>query len=66
MRGFITDRDLSECEKNFPGICRFYRDMRVKPATFLQLLWAFQAEYGCGGKTRGEGRPGEPPASLGH
>lgn len=62
MRGFITDRDLSECEKNFPGIVRFYRHMRHKPATFLQLLWAFHDSRGCASDGK---RPAESPAKLG-
>lgn len=29
-------------EKCFPGICAFYEALPVKPATFLQLLWAYE------------------------
>jgi hypothetical protein len=25
-----------------PGITRFYEDLAVKPATFLDLLWQFE------------------------
>jgi len=42
MRGFVTDRDLDAAEKCFPGIARFYRSMVRKPATFLELVWAYQ------------------------
>ncbi|MEZ4365326.1 MAG: hypothetical protein R2939_03440 [Kofleriaceae bacterium] len=31
-------------EQCFPGIRRFYQGMQAKPATFLQLLWAFEAD----------------------
>ena len=30
-------------EKSFPGIGRFYRALNEKPATFLQLVWMFEA-----------------------
>jgi hypothetical protein len=30
-------------EKSFPGIGRFYRALSSKPATFLQLVWMFEA-----------------------
>ena len=30
-------------EKCFPGIGRFYAEMATKPATFLQLVWLFEA-----------------------
>jgi hypothetical protein len=41
--GRITEAHLSEAEKTFPGICRLYRGMSVKPATFLQLVWHYEA-----------------------
>jgi hypothetical protein len=30
-------------EQSMPGITRFYAGLREKPATFLDLLWAFEA-----------------------
>ena len=27
-----------------PGISRFYASLDTKPATFLQLLWAFEGQ----------------------
>lgn len=66
MRGFITDRDLGECERNFPGIVRFYRGMRDKPATFLQLLWAFHDACGCSSRSSDDDAQVESPAKLGH
>ena len=30
-------------EKTFPGIGQMYRDLEVKPATFLQLVWIYEA-----------------------
>lgn len=41
MRGMITERDFEECECAFPGIVRYYRELKVKPETFLELLWDF-------------------------
>jgi len=29
-------------ESSFPGITRFYASLDEKPATFLQLVWAFE------------------------
>ncbi len=44
MRGCITERDFDEAECCFPGIADFYRSLTCKPATFLELVWAFLAE----------------------
>ncbi len=41
MRGCITERDFDEAETCFPGIANFYRELPSKPATFLELVWAF-------------------------
>ena len=41
MRGCITERDFDEAERCFPGIAAFYRELPCKPATFLELVWAF-------------------------
>ena len=41
LRGLITEKDFEECECAFPGISRYYRELKVKPETFLELLWAF-------------------------
>jgi hypothetical protein len=35
---------LPVAEKSCPGIGRFYDNLAEKPATFLQLLWAFEGE----------------------
>jgi hypothetical protein len=57
MRGFITERDFEEVDLAFPGIVRYYRELQVKPGTFLELLWGF---------THGEhGRP-QPVAVASH
>ena len=42
MQGRITERELPLAEECFPGICALYARMSVKPATFLQLLWAYE------------------------
>lgn len=41
MRGIITEIDFEECECAFPGIVRYYRELKTKPETFLELLWGF-------------------------
>jgi hypothetical protein len=43
VQGRITERQLPLAEKSFPGIGRFYRGLASKPATFLQLVWMFEA-----------------------
>lgn len=42
VRGRITEKQLPLAEGSFPGIGRFYRDLTVKPATFLQLVWLYE------------------------
>jgi hypothetical protein len=44
MVGRITERHLPMAERCYPGIRRFYDRMAQKPATFLQLVWAYEAE----------------------
>jgi hypothetical protein len=41
MRGFITDSDFDLIDQCFPGIKRYYRDLKEKPKTFLELMWSF-------------------------
>ena len=43
MQGRITEAQLPLAEQSFPGISRFYDSLDDKPATFLQLVWAFEA-----------------------
>jgi hypothetical protein len=43
VQGRITERHLPLAEQSFPGIGRFYRGLSNKPATFLQLVWMFEA-----------------------
>jgi len=47
MRGMITECDFEECECAFPGIVRYYRELQVKPETFLELLWGFIHQEHC-------------------
>jgi hypothetical protein len=42
VQGRITERQLPEAERSMPGITRFYAELDEKPATFLDLLWAFE------------------------
>jgi hypothetical protein len=41
MRGMITEHNFAEAERCFPGIVHYYRELKVKPETFLELLWGF-------------------------
>jgi hypothetical protein len=41
MRGYITEANFEECEEEFPGIVDFYRNLAVKPRTFLELMHAY-------------------------
>jgi hypothetical protein len=41
MRGFITEVDFDKVEQAFPGIVGYYRELKEKPCTFLELLWGF-------------------------
>lgn len=43
MVGRITSRQLPLAEKTCPGIGALYRELEDKPATFLQLLWIYEA-----------------------
>jgi hypothetical protein len=42
MMGFITERDLEQAEKEFPGIEAFFGSLANKPRTFLELVAAFE------------------------
>ena len=44
VQGRITERQLPLAERSFPGISRFYAELRDKPVTFLQLVWAFEGQ----------------------
>jgi hypothetical protein len=57
MRGCITEVDFDEADRCFPGIANFYRGLRSKPKTFLELVWAFLDE---------SGRCGEDPVTGSH
>lgn len=43
VQGRITEHHLPLAEESFPGISEFYAAQKTKPATFLQLVWAFEA-----------------------
>jgi len=43
VTGRITARHLPLAEKSCPGIGDLYRELEDKPATFLQLLWIYEA-----------------------
>jgi hypothetical protein len=50
VQGRITESHLPQAEESSPGITRFYEELDEKPATFLDLLWAFE------GRVRGASR----------
>jgi hypothetical protein len=60
VQGRITERHLPLAEKCFPGIGRFYAEMATKPATFLQLVWLFEAaraqQGACGSRAKSRRR----------
>jgi hypothetical protein len=58
MGGFITERDFATAEREFPGIQRFYESLARKPATFLQLVWAYEHPADAGPT----GTPARPTA----
>jgi hypothetical protein len=41
MRGIITEVDCEAIDQCFPGIMRYYRELKDKPKTFLELLWRY-------------------------
>lgn len=54
----ITELDFDEVECAFPGIVRYYRELKVKPDTFLELLWGFiHRECVCSEKVPVASRP---------
>ncbi|MBE7450695.1 MAG: hypothetical protein HS111_17895 [Kofleriaceae bacterium] len=54
MQGRLTRRHLPLAEKSCPGIGELYRELDDKPATFLQLLWIYEA------RRAGIARPARP------
>jgi hypothetical protein len=52
VQGRITERHLPQAEESSPGITRFYESLDEKPATFLDLLWAFESRAGRCNKAR--------------
>ena len=63
MRGVITECDFAEVECAFPGIVRYYRELKVKPDTFLELLWSFiHQDCGCSETVAVASRPAIPVA----
>ncbi len=39
--GFISEKNWKEIEEAFPGIYNYYKKLREKPKTFLELQWRF-------------------------
>jgi hypothetical protein len=57
VQGRITERQLPLAERSFPGISRFYAQLDDKPATFLQLVWAYEATREASASSRKRQRP---------
>jgi hypothetical protein len=51
MRGYITEIDFEKVEQAFPGIVRYYRELKDKPSTFLELVWGFTHRDGVCAET---------------
>jgi hypothetical protein len=51
MRGYITEIDFEKVEQAFPGIVRYYRELKDKPATFLELVRGFLHREGVCAET---------------
>jgi hypothetical protein len=45
LRGLITDADLPKAEEEWPGLQSFFGALPAndRPATFLDLIWRFEA-----------------------
>jgi len=56
VQGRITERHLPLAEKCFPGIGRLYAEMATKPATFLQLVWAYEEACALQAASRGRAK----------
>ncbi len=50
LRGYVTELDFELVEQMFPGIVRYYRELKEKPLTFLELWWGF-THPGCAFRT---------------
>jgi hypothetical protein len=44
LRGFVTEADLPQAEKEWPGLRAFLERLPLdqRPATFLELVWRFE------------------------
>jgi hypothetical protein len=44
IRGFVTEADLPQAEKEWPGLRAFLEHLPIdqRPATFLELVWRFE------------------------
>lgn len=51
MRGYITEIDFAIVDEAFPGIVRYYRELKDKPTTFLELVWEFTHRDGVCAQT---------------
>lgn len=57
MQGRITEHQLPQADESSPGIRRFYDQLEEKPATFLQLLWAFEGQKLAAARPRKARKP---------
>jgi hypothetical protein len=44
LRGLVTDEDLAQAEREWPGLNDFLDGLpfQQRPATFLELIWRFE------------------------
>jgi hypothetical protein len=44
LRGVVTEEDLPEAEREWPGLLAFMREIppAERPRTFLELVWRFE------------------------
>jgi hypothetical protein len=57
VQGRITEHQLPLAERSFPGISQFYESLENKPATFLQLVWAYEGQKVRRSKPRKRTKP---------
>jgi hypothetical protein len=48
LRGFVTEADLPQAEKEWPGLQEFLEHIPAdeRPSTFLDLVWRFECFLG--------------------
>jgi hypothetical protein len=55
MQGFITERELVQANREFPGIADYFAALATKPRTFLELVARFDQWCDDGSRRRRRG-----------